>query len=100
MELWASEPVTLHTMLRHRKTGEPAPPEVEQEAAILIADRQEGAAAELLQEVRLAMTDMELHARFELGGDVTAEDVARRIEESTSVLPMHPESHPLCGFSE
>lgn len=95
LELWAYDKATLSSLGRHFETGEPLP-----EALVnaVIASQSFHSGSRLLEEVRLARVDLDLHVRHEPGGDESPFDVARRVEDELSVLPSGMQGRDLCGF--
>lgn len=97
LELWAYDPTTLRSLGQHHVTGEPVP---EAMVDALLASRAFHSGSRLLDEVRLARLDLELHARFDPQGGETAWEAARRVEEELAIMPSAVEEHRLCRFSE
>lgn len=96
MENWCYHKPTLLGMTAHHETGEPLPEELFEK---LRQARTYRAGSGMLRQLQFGMTDMELHERYdpETSGE-TPFDVHRRVNETTSVLPMLPEDRTLCGF--
>jgi oligopeptidase A len=95
MENWCYHRPTLLGMTRHYRTGEPLPEDLFQK---ICAARNYRAASDMLRQLMLGMTDIELHTTFDPDGTTTAFDVQRRVAEETSVLPLLPEDRFLCSF--
>jgi oligopeptidase A len=53
----------------------------------------------MLRQLDFAMTDMALHHGFEPGGELTPQDVRRRVGERATVMPPLDEDRFLCGFA-
>jgi oligopeptidase A len=51
----------------------------------------------MLRQIHFSWVDLELHHRYQPGGD-TPEQIRRRIAEKTTVLPPLPEDNFLCAF--
>ena len=49
------------------------------------------AASQMMRQIHFATVDLELHARYQPGGEQTIFDVDRRIAERTTVMPPLPE---------
>ncbi|CAK0816790.1 unnamed protein product, partial [Prorocentrum cordatum] len=98
LELWAYEPGTLRSMGRHARTGAPLP---EPLLAAAVTSRSFGAGIPLLEDVRLAQLDLDLHARFDpgRGGDVW-QQVAGGSQENLSHLPVFAGESLLNGMTE
>ncbi len=45
----------------------------------------------MMRQIHFATVDLELHARYQPGGELTIFDVDRRIAERTTVMPPLPE---------
>jgi oligopeptidase A len=95
MENWCYQRDTIMSISGHVETGEALPSELFQK---LEAARTYRAASDMLRQLYFAFTDLELHHRYEPGGDETASDVQRRIAERTTVMPPLPEDRFLCSF--
>ncbi|XP_002977033.2 probable cytosolic oligopeptidase A [Selaginella moellendorffii] len=95
MENWCYDRKTLMSFAVHYKTGEPLSEDVYEK---LKAARTFRAASLMMRQLHFAMTDLELHGRFKVGGSETVYDVNRRVAEKTQVLPPLPEDRFLCSF--
>ncbi|MFN9976470.1 MAG: M3 family metallopeptidase, partial [Phycisphaerae bacterium] len=82
-------------MAVHYSTGEQMSEELFQK---LLAARNYRAASQMLRQLQLGMSDMELHASWVPEGKETPFDAERRISEKTSLLPPLPENRFLCSF--
>ena len=49
------------------------------------------AASQMMRQIHFATVDLELHARYQPGGEHTIFDVDRRIAKQTTVMPPLPE---------
>jgi oligopeptidase A len=95
MENWCYHRDTLMKMAVHYSTGEQMSEELFQK---LLAARNYRAASQMLRQLQLGMSDMELHASWVPEGNETPFDAERRISEKTSLLPPLPENRFLCSF--
>lgn len=95
LELWAFDRATLRSMGGHFLTGE-QPPDAMIDAVVASQSFHRG--SHILEDVRWAQTDLELHARFDPDGDRTAFEVARDVHERTTVVPPCEEERKLCSF--
>ena len=95
MENWCYHRDTLLGMSGHVDTGEPLPEALYQK---LLAARNYRSGSAMLRQLYFAFLDMELHARYEPGGDETVFDAQRRIAAKTTPLMPLPEDRFLCGF--
>jgi oligopeptidase A len=95
MENWCYHRPTLLSLGKHYETGEPLPEHYYQK---LLAARTYMSGSMMLRQIHLSWVDLELHHRYQPGGNETAEDVRRRLAEKTMVLPPLPEDAFLCAF--
>ncbi len=95
MENWCYHRPALLEMTSHIETGEPLPDELYRR---IYAARTFRAGSDMLRQLTLGITDMELHTRFDPHGTETLFDVQRRVMEQTSVLPMFADDRFLCSF--
>lgn len=95
MENWCYHRPTLMGMAVHYETGAPLPEDLFQK---LCEARTYRAASQMLRQLQLGMTDMELHARYDPASGESPFEVERRIAASTSLLPPLPENRFLCAF--
>ncbi len=95
MENWCYDRDTLFQMARHYETGEPLP---EADYQKLLAARNFMTGSAILRQVNFGWLDIELHARYEPGGEETIWDVRDRMAEKTAVLKPLPEDAFLCAF--
>ncbi len=96
MENWCYHRPTLMSMSCHIDSGEPLPDELYRK---LCEARTFMAGTATLRQLLFAAVDMELHHRFELGADVTPNDVKRRIGVDYTHLPFIEDDRFLCGFA-
>jgi len=96
MENWCYHKPTLLGMTRHVDTGEPMPEDLFER---IKNSRTFRAASMMLRQLRFALTDMELHARFDPQGDESVWDVQRRMEAKTSLLSPFEDDFFLCSFA-
>ena len=96
MENWCYHKPTLMGIAKHYLTKDPLPEELFEK---VVAARTYRAGSQMLRQLYLGMTDLELHARYNPAGDETIFDVQKRISEKTSLLPLLPEDRFLCAFS-
>jgi oligopeptidase A len=95
MENWCYERPTLMGMARHYQTGEPLPEHYYQK---LLAARNYMNGSAMLRQLHFSFVDLELHHRYQPGGNETAADVRNRIAKTTTILPPLPEDAFLCAF--
>ena len=95
MENWCYHRTTLLQMARHYETGEPLP---ESDYQKLLAARTYMTGSAILRQVNFGWLDMELHCRYQPGGQETIWDVRDRLAQQTTVLPPLPEDSFLCAF--
>jgi oligopeptidase A len=95
MENWCYDRATLLGLSRHVETGAPLPDEL---FAKLRAARTYRAAFQLLRQLFLGVTDMDLHARYPQPGWPDADAVKRDVAARLLPTPILPEDRFLCGF--
>lgn len=95
MENWCYHRETLLDMAKHYETGEPLPEHYYQK---LVAARNYMSGSVMLRQLHFSWVDMELHYRYQPGGDESVKDVRNRIAKTTTVLPPLPEDTFLCAF--
>lgn len=95
MENWCYHRETLLGMAKHYETGEPLPEHYYQK---LLAARNYMSGSAMLQQLHFSCVDLELHYRYQPGGDESVTDVRNRIAKNTTVLPPLPEDAFLCAF--
>jgi oligopeptidase A len=96
MENWCYHRETLLKLARHYETGEPLPETIYQR---ILAARNFMTGSAILRQVNFGWLDLELHYRYQPGGDKTIWDVRDRLAEKTSILDPLPEDAFLCAFS-
>jgi oligopeptidase A len=95
MENWCYHRDTLLTLARHYETGAPLPEDLYQK---IVAARTFMTGSAILRQVRFGWTDLELHHRYQPGGETIAE-VNHRIAAQCSVLKPLSEDAFLCAFT-
>jgi oligopeptidase A len=98
MENWLVQPNVLRSMAKHWSTDEPIPTELI--SKIKAADTFR-AASTMVRQLKLALTDIELHDGFVPGAADerrTIWDVERSVEERTRVLAPLDDDRFLCSF--
>jgi len=95
MENWCYHRETLLGMAKHYETGEPLPEHYYQK---LLAARNYMSGSAMLRQLHFSCVDLELHYRYQPGGDESVTDVRNRIAKNTTVLPPLPEDAFLCAF--
>lgn len=95
MENWCYHRATLMKMAVHYLTAEPLPEDL---FLKLCRARTYRAASQMLRQLQLGMTDMELHANYEPRGSESPFDVERRVQRRTSLISPLPENRFLCSF--
>jgi oligopeptidase A len=95
MENWCYEQPTLMGMARHYETGEPLPEHYYQK---LVAAKNYMSGSGMLRQLHFSLVDLELHHRYQPGGNESIKEVRNRIAKNTTVLPPLPEDNFLCAF--
>lgn len=95
MENWCYDSSTLFGMAKHYETGETLPEHYYQK---LLAARNYMSGSAMLRQLHFALVDIELHHRYQPGGEETVVDVRNRIAQTTTVLAPLPEDSFLCAF--
>ncbi|MEA5464486.1 M3 family metallopeptidase [Leptothoe sp. PORK10 BA2] len=95
MENWCYDRSTLFKMARHYETGAPLP---EADYQKLLATRNFMTGNAILRQVNFGWLDIELHSRYQPGGDETIWDVRDRLAKKTTVLTPLAEDAFLCSF--
>ena len=95
MENWCYERPTLMGMARHYETGEPLPEHYYQK---LVAAKNYMSGSGMLRQLHFSLVDLELHHRYQAGGNESIKEVRNRISKNTTVLPPLPEDNFLCAF--
>ena len=96
MENWCYHRETLLKLARHYDTNEPLPDKLFQK---ILAARNFMTGSAILRQVNFGWLDIELHHRYQTGGDETIWDVRDRLAKKTTVLKPLPEDAFLCAFS-
>ena len=95
MENWCYDRATLFGMAKHYETGEALPESYYQK---LIASKNYMSGSGLLRQLHFSLVDIELHHRYQSGGDETPTKLRSRLAETTMVIPPLPEDNFLCSF--
>jgi oligopeptidase A len=95
MENWCYDQATLFGMAKHYQTGETLPEHYYQK---LLAAKTYMSGTAMLRQLHFALLDIELHHRYQPGGNETINDVRNRIAENTMVLKPIVEDAFLCAF--
>lgn len=95
MENWCYHRETLLKLACHYETGEPLPEALYQK---ILAARNFMTGSAILRQVNFGWLDIELHHRYQPGGDETIWDVRDRLAEKTTVMKPLPEDAFLCAF--
>ncbi len=95
MENWCYHRETLLGMARHYETGEPMPDHYRQK---LLAARNYMSGSATLRQLHFSFVDIELHHRYQPGGDESVTDLRNRVAQMTTILPPLPEDSFLCAF--
>lgn len=95
MENWCYHRPTLLSLGKHYETGEPLPEHYYQK---LIAARNFMSGSGMLRQIHFSWLDIELHSRYQPGGEETIKDVRDRLAKITTVIPPLPEDNFLCSF--
>ncbi|MGD1701726.1 M3 family metallopeptidase [Dapis sp. BLCC M229] len=95
MENWCYDRSTLFGMAKHYETGETLPEHYYQK---LLAARNYMSGSAMLRQLHFALVDIELHDRYQPGGEETVVDVRKRVAQTTTVLQPLPEDSFLCAF--
>ncbi len=95
MENWCYHRATLLGMAKHYETGEPLPEHYYQK---LLAAKNYRSGSAMLRQLHFSFLDMELHHRYQPGGEETPAQVRDRIAKTTTVMPPLPEDSFLCSF--
>jgi oligopeptidase A len=95
MENWCYDRATLFGMAKHYETGETLPEHYYQK---LLASRHYMSGSAMLRQIHFSSVDIELHHRYQPGGNETVIDVRNRIAKNTTVLPPLEEDAFLCAF--
>ncbi|MGL5083562.1 MAG: M3 family metallopeptidase [Microcoleaceae cyanobacterium] len=95
MENWCYDRATLFGMAKHYQTGESLPEHYYQK---LLAARTYMSGTTMLRQLHFGFTDIELHHRYQPGGEETASHVRNRIAQKTTILKPLPEDAFLCSF--
>ncbi|NJK39441.1 MAG: M3 family metallopeptidase [Oscillatoriales cyanobacterium RM2_1_1] len=95
MENWCYDQATLFGMAKHYQTGESLPEHYYQK---LLAARTYMSGTTMLRQLHFGFTDIELHHRYQPGGQETPNQVRSRLAEQTTILKPLAEDAFLCTF--
>ncbi|WP_204137174.1 M3 family metallopeptidase [Halomicronema sp. CCY15110] len=95
MENWCYHRETLLKLARHYETSEPLPEDLYQK---ILAARNFMTGSAILRQVSFGWLDIELHHRYQPGGDETIWEVRDRLAKTTTVMKPLPEDAFLCAF--
>jgi oligopeptidase A len=95
MENWCYDRATLFGMAKHYETGEPLPEHYYQK---LLAAKNYMSGSAMLRQLHFSLLDIELHHRYQPGGEETPYQVRDRIAKTTTVMTPLPEDAFLCSF--
>lgn len=96
MENWCYDRATLFGMAKHYKTGEALPEHYFQK---LKDARTYMSGTAMLRQLNFSLLDLELHHRYQPGGEETVIDVRNRLAEKTTILQPLSEDAFLCAFN-
>lgn len=96
MENWCYDRPTLFGMAKHYETGVTLPEHYYQK---LLAARNYMSGSAMLRQLYFSLLDIELHHRYQPGGEETPQQVRDRIAKTTTVMPPFPEDDFLCSFA-
>ncbi|TVQ44907.1 MAG: M3 family peptidase [Gloeocapsa sp. DLM2.Bin57] len=95
MENWCYHRPTLMGMAKHYQTGESLPEEYYQK---LLAAKNYLSGMSMLRQLHFSLVDLELHYRYQPGGQETPQQLRDRLAATTTVIPPLPEDSFLCSF--
>ena len=95
MENWCYDRTTLLGMAKHYETAEALPEHYYQK---LLAARNYMSGSLMLRQLHFSFLDLELHHRYQPGGEETPKQVRDRIAKTTTVISPLQEDSFLCGF--
>ncbi len=96
MENWCYDRATLFGMAKHYETGETLPEHYYEK---LLAARNYMSGTGMLRQLHFGLVDIELHHRYQPGGEETVKQVRDRLAKTTMVIPPLPEDAFLCSFN-
>ncbi len=96
MENWTYHEATVMGFAAHYESGEPLPKELFDK---LVAAKNYRSATAMLRQLYFGALDMELHHRFQPGGDESLETAKQRVIDRMSVVPPLPEDQFECSFA-
>lgn len=95
LQSWIYHRPTLRSMARHHETGTPLADAV---IARIEAARTHQAASAVLSQADLALSDLDLHHRFDPSGEVELHEHVRELSARTRVMPPLPTDKRMCSF--
>jgi oligopeptidase A len=95
MENWCYDRTTLFGMAKHYETGETLPEHYYQK---LLAAKNYMSGSAMLRQLHFSLVDLELHSRYQPGGNETPAQVRERLAKTTTVMAPLPEDAFLCSF--
>ncbi|MCX6130439.1 MAG: M3 family metallopeptidase [Proteobacteria bacterium] len=95
MENWCYQKSVIKQLTRHIRSGASLPDELFNK---IYAAKSFNAANFMVRQLHFAMVDMELHHRFNPAGDISVEDLSRRIARRVSAIQPLAEDRSLCSF--
>ena len=95
MENWCYHRPTLMGMAKHYETGEALPEEYYQK---LLAAKNYMSGSAMLRQLHFSLLDLELHHRYQPGGNETPYQVRDRLAETPTVMAPLTEDAFLCSF--
>ncbi|MES2743840.1 MAG: M3 family metallopeptidase [Bdellovibrionota bacterium] len=95
MENWCYQKDVIKSLTKHIKTGESLPDDLFEK---INKAKTFNAANQMVRQINFAMTDMELHHRFDPHSNEKAEDIHRRIAKKVSAMQPLAEDRFLCAF--
>lgn len=96
MENWCYDRATLFGMAKHYETGETLPEHYYEK---LLAARNYMSGTGMLRQLHFGLVDIELHHRYQPGGEETVKQVRDRLAKTTMVISPLPEDAFLCSFN-
>ena len=95
MENWCYHRPTLFAMAKHYETGETLPEHYYEK---LLAAKNYMSGSAMLRQLHFSIVDLELHYRYQPGGEETPSEVRERVAKNTTVMAPLPEDSFLCAF--
>jgi len=95
MENWCYHRPTLFAMAKHYETGETLPEHYYEK---LLAAKNYMSGSAMLRQLHFSIVDLELHYRYQPGGEETPSQLRERVAKNTTVMAPLPEDSFLCAF--